>query len=181
MNSAVWSIYKFTLCSLTIKQDINTSKVSKKRKLSRCDSEFDVLLVSEDFVLEGNTPWSLPISAKHWGKITSAEKSPLMTKSIPTSRHGRKRLERHRLACKNSVTPVFNTLNSSFLYLVSILVVLLLWWLDQQVCKCEWANYLGGEVFDSSICFSFIHSALYTDCVWAPRVLQTRPLFQWLV
>lgn len=112
---------------------------------------------------------------------SSAEKSPLMTKSIPTSRHGRERLERHRLACKNSVTPVFNTLNSSFLYLVSILVVLLLWWLDQQVCKCEWANYLGGEVFDSSICFSFIHSALYTDCVWAPRVLQTRPLFQWLV
>lgn len=34
-------------------------------------------------------------------------------------------------------------------------MVLLQWWWDQQVCKCEQANYLCGEVFDASICFSF--------------------------
>lgn len=122
-------------------------------------------------------PWPLLISAEHWGNITSHEKSPHSWQGASQQpgtageHESRELLQWHRLACKNAVTSVFTILNSSFLYLVSILVILLQWWCDQQVCRCEWANYVWGEVFDSLICFPFIHLTVCTDCIWAPRVL----------
>lgn len=93
--SAICSIYKFPLSSPILKQDkykVIWIKTFDKTLMWKCDLEFDILLVAEDFVLKELCAVLLDLPYQ----LSTEEKIPnlaLIRRSIPTARHCREAWE----------------------------------------------------------------------------------------